>query len=47
MWYDVGMFDVMVVDVWLRCGGVNGLIRFDVELVYGVNVGLKKVLGYV
>lgn len=31
-------------DAWPKCGGANGSIRFDPEILHGANAGLKHAL---
>jgi L-ascorbate peroxidase len=32
------------IDKWPKCGGANGSIRFDPEILHGANKGLKNAL---
>ncbi|CAM9706373.1 unnamed protein product [Choristocarpus tenellus] len=44
-WHDSGTYDASIKE-WPLCGGANGSIRFDPEIMHGANAGLSKALGY-
>ncbi|CAN0458240.1 unnamed protein product, partial [Laminaria digitata] len=44
-WHDSGTYDAAVSE-WPQCGGANGSIRFEPEILHGANAGLSKSLKY-
>lgn len=44
-WHDSATYNASI-SSWPQCGGANGSIRFDTELVHGGNAGLVKAVGY-
>ncbi|CAM9162389.1 unnamed protein product [Discosporangium mesarthrocarpum] len=44
-WHDSGTYDESIKE-WPNCGGANGSIRFDPEILHGANAGLSKAIGY-
>nr|ABB88581.1 ascorbate peroxidase [Ulva fasciata] len=44
-WHDAGTYDDSIgAAAWPKCGGANGSIRFDPEILHGANAGLKNAL---